>query len=433
VDGLSEGNSEEAFPPGLRADPLPLRKGRPPTGSADVAPAGAGTVGTPGAPAAAAEDAEAEVEVEAEGVAVGAVTVIGTVALAGVLTPVPPPARVSFTDVTVVAVFAMGTRACSCSGCEPESTVPMVHEAVPSLLQPKLKAGFWLDGDVASSSLTPSTFPPVAHTFTFHWAVWPRCTLVSSFCRLTQSCTWVGDGEGEASVRVKLTSVAVTGALASVWVTKALVLAVELEPLDDVSPLISGLIRPLWEAEPDAPDVDGEAEPEVPDPEPEGLVPESDALGDEEEAEELGVGVRIVEIDGEGEAELEPVAGAVVVGVPDGLVGGLVVALGAFAHACLVVPLTADVCARPVRAGAAWARVSARVAADPLDAPACPDVAAATMPKLEADTTRKPPAARLTVGRTCGKRMKALPLPGRCSVGTSLSVGVAITDVYHHV
>ena len=32
------------------------------------------------------------------------------------------------------------------------------------------------------------------------------------------------------------------------------------------------------------------------------------------------------------------------------------------------------------------------------------------MPKLVADTTRKPPAARLTAGRTCAKRMKALSL-----------------------
>jgi hypothetical protein len=44
VDGLSEGNSEDAFPPGLRADPLPLRKGSPPAGSDEVTPDGCGTV-----------------------------------------------------------------------------------------------------------------------------------------------------------------------------------------------------------------------------------------------------------------------------------------------------------------------------------------------------------------------------------------------------
>jgi hypothetical protein len=34
----------------------------------------------------------------------------------------------------------------------------------------------------------------------------------------------------------------------------------------------------------------------------------------------------------------------------------------------------------------------------------------AAMPKLAAETTRKPPAAMLIAGRTCAKRMKALPL-----------------------
>jgi hypothetical protein len=426
ADGLSVGNSDEAFPPGLRVDPLPLRKGRPPTGSVDVAPAGAGTVVTPDAPAL---DPEAAALAAAVAAAPGAVTAIGTDAFAGVVTSVPVPAIVSVTDLTVVAVFAIGTCACSCAGCEASSTVPTVHVAVPFLVQPKLKTGFWLDGDVASFSVTLATFPFLAHTFTFHWAVWPRATLASSFCRLTHSCTVVTNGGGEASVRVKLNSVAVTGALSSVWVTNALALALWLEVLD-VSPLISGLSRPLCEAEPDALEADGE----LLVPELDGAVPESDVLGAGVvvPGSGVGVGVRIDEIDGEGEAEL--LVGGVVVVEPEGLVGvdvGLVV--GPFAHACLVVPVKADVCACSVRARTAWGRVSARMAADPLGAPAWPDVAAATMPKLEADTTRKPPAARLTVGRTCGKRMKALPLPGRCSVGTSLSVGVAITDAYHHV
>lgn len=34
---------------------------------------------------------------------------------------------------------------------------------------------------------------------------------------------------------------------------------------------------------------------------------------------------------------------------------------------------------------------------------------AAAIPKLDADITRKPPAAILAAGRTCGKRMKCLP------------------------
>jgi len=223
----------------------------------------------------------------------------------------------------------------------------MVQEAVPFLLQPKLKAGFWLDGDVASASFTLATFPFVAHTLTFHWAVWPRAILASSLCRRTHSCS----GGVVASVRVKLTSVAVTGALSSVWVTNALVLAEGLALPDDValldvSPLISGLSRPVCSAEPDAPDADGESVPEL-----DGSVPESDVLGDAEDEEEVGVGVRVVKV-GVGVAVVPGgvVLGAVVVGELDGL-DGLVVAVGCtFSQVCLVVPLTADVCACSVRA-----------------------------------------------------------------------------------
>lgn len=60
-----------------------------------------------------------------------------------------------------------------------------MHEAVPFLPQPELNLGFWLDGSVVRPRTTLVTFWPVAHTLTFHWAVWPRWTLASSRCRLT--------------------------------------------------------------------------------------------------------------------------------------------------------------------------------------------------------------------------------------------------------
>lgn len=116
------------------------------------------------------------------------------------------------------------------------------------------------------------------------------------------------------------------------------------------------------------------------------------------------------------EAEVPPEPGvgllvgvAVEVGEPVGVGLGV-----SGSHFWLEAPVTAAARACATWACAAWACAvagssPARSAAGPPGPPAGAEVAAATMPKLDADTTRKPPAARLTAGRTCGKRMKALP------------------------
>ena len=117
-DGSSVGNSEEAFPPGLRVDPLPLRKGSPVDGSVEVAPAGDGAVVVvlgdvePGADDDGDDDADGEAD------ALGAVTEIGTDAFGSglifvPLASLPLAVTVSCTDLTEVAVFAMATCACS--------------------------------------------------------------------------------------------------------------------------------------------------------------------------------------------------------------------------------------------------------------------------------------------------------------------------------
>lgn len=223
-DGLSLGNREEALPPGFSADPLPLRNGSLPTPSCEVTPLGWGTVVA--APGTAAEEVAAELEADADGDADGdaggAVTVIGSDAFGyGVLTFVPLAVAVSFTDLTEVADFAICTCALNGMCCVPESTVPMEHEFFPFVAQPELNTGFRLVGAAASVSFTLLTLPPWDHTFTFHWAVWPRATLVSSRCTLTQR-----DVGLPASVCMTLSSVAVTGAPASSWLETAVVLAV---------------------------------------------------------------------------------------------------------------------------------------------------------------------------------------------------------------
>jgi hypothetical protein len=215
--------------------------------------------------------------------------------------------------------------------------------------------------------------------------------LAWSRCRLTHR-DGVGEGVGEdadaASVRVKLSSVAVRDSLSPLWLMNAVVLAVCVE-VPDVRPLIRGLRRPLLVAgEPDPVDVE-EAEPDGL-----GSVVEDDGvvvLG--------GVGRIVGGVGGVVPVELDPVELGDELGCT-------------WTQSCIVAPLTADICAGWVRSAGAE---GARMAAGPSDAPACPDAAAATIPKLEADTTRKPPAARLTVGRMCGKRMKALLLPGCAS------------------
>lgn len=111
-DGLSVGNSEDAFPPGLRVDPPPLRKGSPPAGSVEVAPDGNGTVVVvPGdvEPGADDDDDADDDDADGEAGALGAVTAMGTDAFGPELTPVPLPVTVSCTDLTEVAVFATAT------------------------------------------------------------------------------------------------------------------------------------------------------------------------------------------------------------------------------------------------------------------------------------------------------------------------------------
>lgn len=126
--------------------------------------------------------------------------------------------------------------------CVVEGTVPMGHEFFPFVAQPELNTGFRLVGDAASVSFTLSTLPPWVHTFTVHCAVWPRATLVSSRCTLTHRDT--GLGVGLAASCVTLSSVAVTGALPPSLLAKVAVLLVCCA-LPDVSPVISGLTRPV--------------------------------------------------------------------------------------------------------------------------------------------------------------------------------------------
>jgi hypothetical protein len=101
--------------------------------------------------------------------------------------------------------------------------------------------------------------------------------------------------------------------------------------------------------------------------------------------EGLGVGLAVA------------VGDEVSVGVGVGVGVGLEVAPCTGSHPWLLPDTTAANCAcavPEVPGSAVWPPLSAAV----------------TTPKLVAETTRKPPAARLTAGRTCAKRMKALPL-----------------------
>ncbi|MBO0802872.1 MAG: hypothetical protein J2P25_07330 [Nocardiopsaceae bacterium] len=132
-------------------------------------------------------------------------------------------------------------------------------------------------------------------------------------------------------------------------------------------------------------------EPVVPEPEPVGLV-----VG-LPEAEEVGLVVGLPELGG-GLVDV-PVTGLHCWLVPR--VPLVPLPPAASARACAVWPCACTASAGPT-CGA-----TARMAAEPSGSPAWPEAAAATMPKLDAETTRKPPAARLTAGRTCGKRMKA--------------------------
>src|ERR1700691_1993264 len=112
AEGLSVGNSPEAFPPGLRLDPLPLSDGRVPIGSVEVTPGSSG--GTP---------AGTGVVDEGEGVGeggeppepgfdfFGAVTDTRTDALGALRSFVALAVAVSVTDLTETAEVATGTCA----------------------------------------------------------------------------------------------------------------------------------------------------------------------------------------------------------------------------------------------------------------------------------------------------------------------------------
>lgn len=208
-DGFSVGKSEDALPPGLsdgcrlvRA-PVALRNGSPPTPRLDRTPAG---VSTPVPGAALCPEPTAAPP--------AAVTLTGTAA--ALLTFLPLALAVSFTDVTDVSEAGTGTCAPRVVCWEPESTEPREQEFLPSVAQPEVNVGFRPDGDAASVILTLLTLLFVAHTETFHWAAWPRATLASSRCTLTQS-----SAAFEALARVRESRVAVMGALLLSRVTRA--------------------------------------------------------------------------------------------------------------------------------------------------------------------------------------------------------------------
>src|ERR1700677_3102896 len=131
AEGLSVGNSPEAFPPGLRLDPLPFSDGRVPAGSVEVTPDTSG--GTDVFTGGAAEDGVAVgVGVdppEADFDLAGAVTDTATDAFGAELMSLPVPVAVSVTDLTEVAEVATATCAASWRVSAPASTVPRSHMA----------------------------------------------------------------------------------------------------------------------------------------------------------------------------------------------------------------------------------------------------------------------------------------------------------------
>lgn len=145
----------------------------------------------------------------------------------------------------------------------------------------------------------------------------------------------------------------------------------------------------------------------------EDAAPEPDEL-----AEGLGLAVLPGELDGLGGGVVRVETGPLGDGLEELGLGLAVPSAGS--HCWLAAPPAADVCA---------CTVCVRPTAS--DVPVWLEVAIVTMPKLDADTTRNPPAARLTAGRTFGKRMKALP----ClfvAFGTSLQLA-RLKERYHHV
>ncbi|HWG03146.1 MAG TPA: hypothetical protein VG164_15030 [Trebonia sp.] len=146
--GLSVGNSPEAFPPGLRLlDPLLLRNGRLPTPSVELTPAATGGTVVVVVLAGGDEGGGAD---EGGGVGVadllaagfglaGAVTDTEADAAGDVGRALALPVAVKITDLTDVAELGTATSAESWRVDEPESTVLRSHESVPSPdLQPKV-------------------------------------------------------------------------------------------------------------------------------------------------------------------------------------------------------------------------------------------------------------------------------------------------------
>lgn len=385
--GLSVGNSPEAFPPGLRLlDPLLLRNGRLPTPRVELTPgATGGTVvvgGTLPLPTGGGED-------EAGGVGVADLLEAGF-GLAGAVTDteadaagsavrgvVDLPVTVSFTDFTAVAELGTVTSAGSWRVVEPESTAPRSHVAVPlPVPHPRVNVADWLDGATDRRRVTPGMLPFLAETSTVHSAEWPRVMLACWRATLTHSSAGPGvDAAGfmKASSEAALVVLADADGLAvlvavavaaAVLVAVAVSVGVGVGVFVGVAALVVGLFVAV-----------GVGVGVLVGLAVEGCVFDGVALG---VAVEVLVPVPVEELVDEG----------VGVGV------GVEVACCTGSHTGLIVDSRAAKCACTAPGSAVW-----------------PPSMAVTTPKLVAETTRKPPAARLTAGRTCAKRMKALPLP----------------------
>lgn len=148
ADGLRAGNRLEALPPGLKLG--------------DATPAG--TVDG--------------FEVIPTGVAVALTAMVAdATASVGRLAALAVADRL--TEETVVAVRGRVNCARSCRCADAASTVPRLHDAVPSPLpQPRLNCGVPpLVGAVFSWSTALGTLPPVAQAATVHWVTCPRALL----------------------------------------------------------------------------------------------------------------------------------------------------------------------------------------------------------------------------------------------------------------
>lgn len=390
------GNRPEAFPPGLSSEPAPLRpavftNGRSPAESCEPTPSG---------------PSPAVVELAAEP---GAVTEIATDAAGSLTTSAVLPVAVSWTDFTEVAVEATAICAWSWRTADDASTAPRAHDAVPSWLpQPKLNFGVWPDGAAVSLTVAAETFPPVVQTLTTQEADWPRGMLVCRRSTLTHKLT----AAAVASVRVKLRVSAVADPALSVADPAPAAEVVEVADvvpavlLADVAGLPEGVVPELGGS-------DGEPEP--------GAVPEGSGVGEGLLGDGAGEGDpepgepepdEPEPDESEGDAEPDGLGEAVLgVGELLGLLA-LGVGVGVFTCShCWAVPDDASVRAA-TSVGELGAPTSDPVIQNPV-----------------ADATRAPPAARLTAGRTCAKRMEALPVLFVASTERVLSPDLAASGV----